>query len=303
MPEIKQLIILPFDHRGSFLKKLFNIEGEPTPEETKRIIAYKDIIYEGFKIAVLDGQIPKSIAGILVDEQFGDRIIKDAREMGFVVCICAEKSGQDEFDFEFGDDFRNHIRKYIPDFVKVLVRYNPDGDIEMNERQIEKLKTLSDFCMEEGFKMMIEPLVVPTNRQLEIVGGNLETYDREMRPQLMELMIEEMQAGGIHPAIWKIEGLEEEREYRMLIDQIRSEDRDSGIIVLGRNADDEQVERWLESGAKVEGVIGFAVGRTVFWDPLIEFRDGKISAEQAAQDIANKFRHFYDFFELSKRVL
>lgn len=297
----EQLIILPFDHRGSFLKKMFGIEGEPSVEETERVKDFKKIVYEGFKQAVFDAKIPRSISGILVDEQFGDQIIKDAKEQGFVVSVCAEKSGQEEFEFEHSD-FEQHIRKYSPDYVKALVRYNPDGDQELNERQAEKLKRLSDFCHGEGYKLMLEPLVVPTEKQLELVDGDMAIYDTEMRPQLMELMIEELQGAGVEPDIWKIEGLEDENDYRILAEQVRSQGRKSSIIILGRNAEDAQIEKWFSAGSRIDGVVGFAVGRTVFGEPLSEYRDGKISREEAVRKIADKFMYFYEYFEASKEI-
>lgn len=297
----EQLIILPFDHRGSFLKKMFGIEGEPTFEEAARVKDFKSVVYEGFKQAVFEANIPKAFAGILVDEQFGDLIIKDAKESGFVVAVCAEKSGQEEFEFEYRD-FGEHIRKYSPDYVKALVRYNPDGDRELNERQAEKLKQLSDFCHSEDYRLMLEPLVVPTEKQLAVVDNDMYVYDTEMRPKLMELMIEELQSAGVEPDIWKIEGLEEGGDYQMLVDQVRYQGRNSSIIILGRNAEDEQIEKWLSAGSKIEGVVGFAVGRTVFGEPLMKYRDGYISREQAVYDIAKKFMHFYEFFEMSKKL-
>lgn len=297
MSERKEIFVLPFDHRGSFVEEMFGILGRPTREEVERVKLFKGIIYQGFKLAMERGVVPKSEGAILVDEEFGDAILQDAQKCGYRFCLCAEKSGQKEFDFEFGADFKDHIDKYKPEFVKVLVRYNPDEDQELNERQVEKLKVLSDFCRESGYKLMLEPLVPATEKQLEIVEGDREIYDREMRPQLMELMIEEMQDGGVEPDIWKIEGLEDEEDYEMLSEQIRADGREASIIVLGRHASDEQVETWLETGAKVAGVTGFAVGRTIFWDPLLSFKAEEITAEEAAQKIADRFEYFYRIFK------
>src|SRR3989344_6365151 len=123
----KQLLILPFDHRGSFMKKLFGISGRPpTEEETRNISDYKTIIYDGFKQALEKG-VPKEIAGILVDEQFGSVIVQDAKKNGITFAMPCEKSGQDEFDFDYGSAFPVHIQKFNPEYVKVLVRFNPEG--------------------------------------------------------------------------------------------------------------------------------------------------------------------------------
>lgn len=297
MSENNELFVLPFDHRGSFVEEMFGILGRPSEEEKERVRYFKKIIYDGFRIAIEKGLVPKEGGAILVDEEFGGAIIEDAKKNGYRLAVCAEKSGQKEFELEFGDKFAEHIDKFRPEFVKALVRYNPDDDPDLNERQVEKLKVLSDFCREEGYKLMLEPLVLPTDKQMELVEGDREAYDLEMRPKLMELMMEEMQGGGVEPAVWKIEGVEEKADYEMLVEQARSGGRKADIIILGRHADDEQVARWLRSGAEVPGVAGFAVGRTIFWDPLVAYKEGKMIPERASETIAARYAYFYRVFE------
>src|SRR5205807_1712762 len=129
-----RLYVLAFDHRGSFQKKMFGIEGDPTPEQAETISSAKRLIFEGMLKAVEHGLDPAT-AGVLVDEQFGSDIPQRARERGLKLALPVEKSGQDEFDFEYGDDFGAHIERFDPDFSKVLVRYNPDADPALNERQ------------------------------------------------------------------------------------------------------------------------------------------------------------------------
>lgn len=115
--------ILPFDHRGSFETKMFGWHGDLNAAQTAEIAAAKQVIYDGFKAAIAGG-VPKAKAGILVDEQFGSAILRDARANGYTIACPAEKSGQDEFDFEYGADFPQHIEEFQPTFCKVLVRYN-----------------------------------------------------------------------------------------------------------------------------------------------------------------------------------
>src|SRR5215469_3825437 len=104
----KPLYILPFDHRGSFQKKLFGWDGTLTQEQTNEIAASKRVIYDAFKDSV-QAAVPKEKAGILVDEQFGAAILRDASNDGYLTACPVEKSGQDEFDFEYGDQFASHI--------------------------------------------------------------------------------------------------------------------------------------------------------------------------------------------------
>jgi myo-inositol catabolism protein IolC len=131
----RPLYILPFDHRGSFQTKMFGWEGTLSAAQTAEIAAAKQVVYEGFQSALSAG-VPKDRAGILVDEQFGAAILKDAAAKSYTFACPAEKSGQDEFDFEYGDDFARHIEAFRPTFCKVLVRYNPGGDSVLNRRQV-----------------------------------------------------------------------------------------------------------------------------------------------------------------------
>src|SRR5262249_61862044 len=74
-----------------------------------------------------------------------------------------------------------------------------------------------------------------------------------------------------------------------------------GCIVLGRGEDDKKVREWLAVAAGVPGFIGFAVGRTSFWDPLVDWRAKKIPREAAVAEVARRYREWVDIFEASKR--
>src|SRR5215213_3298435 len=162
-----KLYILAFDHRGSFQKKMFGIEGDPTAEETERISDAKRLIFEGMELAVERGVDPHA-TGVLVDEQFGSDIPKRAKEEGLVLSMPVEKSGQNEFDFQYGADFGEHIASHHLDFTKVLVRYNPDGDPVVNERQLGRLKELADWLHANDGKFLFELLVPAEPAQLEV---------------------------------------------------------------------------------------------------------------------------------------
>src|SRR6201994_1197057 len=191
-----KLYILAFDHRGSFQKKMFGIEGDPTPEETARIADAKHLIYEGMEVAVKRG-LDAAATGVLVDEQFGGNIPEEARREGLKLAMPVEKSGQNEFDFEYGADFGAHIEKFNPDFSKVLVRYNPDDpDTDLNERQLSRLKELADWLHANDRKFLFELLVPATDAQLAKVDGDTDRYDAELRPELMRRTIEDTQNFG-----------------------------------------------------------------------------------------------------------
>ncbi|MGE3820996.1 MAG: 2-deoxy-5-keto-D-gluconate 6-phosphate aldolase domain-containing protein, partial [Isosphaeraceae bacterium] len=230
----KPLYILPFDHRGSFQSKMFGWKGTLTPEQTAEIAQTKQVIYDAFKAALANG-VPKEVAGILVDEQFGAAILKDAHAQGYGTSCPAEKSGQDEFDFEYGEEFGDHIEKFDPTFCKVLVRYNPGDDAEMNARQAGRLKRLSDFLHSKGRLFMFELLVPPTASQLAEVGGDKKTFDRDVRPGLMIQAIHELQDQGVEADVWKIEGLDSADDCAKVVEACRRGGRDKvGCIILGR---------------------------------------------------------------------
>jgi myo-inositol catabolism protein IolC len=301
-----KLYILAFDHRGSFQKKMFGIEGDPTPEETETITDAKRLVFEGMEIAVERG-VDAAATGVLVDEQFGGDVPKLAREHGLVLSMPVEKSGQNEFDFQYGAEFGAHIEKFDPAFAKVLVRYNPDGDAEMNQRQLERLKELADWLHANDRKFLFELLVPAEPAQLESVGGDEDRYDAELRPELMRRAIEGAQNFGVEVDIWKIEGVDARADAEMLAQQTRKGAGRGNVVcvLLGRGASDAKVDHWLQQAAPVEGFVGFAIGRSIWWDALKGFLDGDLERRAAAEKIAENYLRFvkvYDDAESSARV-
>jgi myo-inositol catabolism protein IolC len=293
-----KLYILAFDHRGSFQKKMFGIEGDPTPEQTDQIADAKLLIYEGLEKATEQGVDPQA-TGCLVDEQFGEPtgVPRKAKEAGLLLAMPVEKSGQNEFDFEYGDDFGAHIEKFDPDFSKVLVRYNPEGDAEMNQRQTERLKRLADWLHENDRKFLFELLVPAEDHQLEKVGGDSDRYDAELRHELMRQTITEFQEAGVEADIWKIEGIDTQEDCERISQTARRDGRDGVIcVVLGRGANDDKVDHWLRQGAPVEGYAGFAIGRTIWWDALKSFLAGDLEREDATNQIAEKYLRFVQVY-------
>jgi myo-inositol catabolism protein IolC len=292
----KPLYILAFDHRGSFQKKFFGVAGEPNDEETARISDAKNVIYEGAKRAVDEGA-PRESAGVLVDEQFGADIARDAKASGLLLAMPVEKSGQDEFDFQYGEDFGTHIEEFDPEFSKVLVRYNPEADQEMNARQAERLRRLGDWLHEHDRKFLFELLVPATPEQIQAAGGDEDRWDTEERPKLMKLAIVELQGLGVEPDIWKIEGIDRREDCETISAATRAGGRDRvACVVLGRGADDARVDHWLRMGSGVPGYVGFAIGRSIWWEPLKAFVDGNLGREEAAKQIAANYRRFIDVY-------
>jgi 5-dehydro-2-deoxygluconokinase len=297
----KPLYILPFDHRGSFQTKMFGWKGPLTEEQIGQIAAAKQVIYDGFK-AALEAGVLKEKAGILVDEQFGAAILRDAAKHGYLTACPAEKSGQDEFDFEYGEDFAKHIEAFQPTFCKVLVRYNPESDKSLNQRQIARLKRLGDYVHSQGKSMFMFELLVPAEKaQLDRVQGDKKVFDREVRPGLMVQALHQLQDSGVEADVWKIEGLDRREDCVKVVAAARRNGRDKvGCIVLGRGEDDKKVRQWLTTAASVPGFIGFAVGRTTFWDPLVDWRAKITPRESAVAEIARRYREWVGIFETAR---
>jgi 5-dehydro-2-deoxygluconokinase len=297
----KDLYVQPFDHRGSFQVKLFGWKGALTDAQTAEIAASKQVIYDGFKAAVAAG-VPKEKAGILVDEQFGAAILRDATAQGYLTACPAEKSGQDEFDFEYGEDFAKHIEAFHPTFCKVLVRYNSESDKDLNRRQSARLRRLSEYLHAgSGSLFMFELLVPAEKEQLDKLKGDKKAYDRELRPGLMVQAIEQLQEAGVEPDLWKIEGLDRREDCEKIVASVRRAGRDKvGCIILGRGESDEKVREWLTTAAAVPGFVGFAVGRTVFWEPLVGWLAKKNSRKEAVAEIARRYSEFVHLFEKAR---
>ena len=294
-----KLYILAFDHRGSFQKKMFGIEGDPTPEQTETIADAKKLIFEGVLEAVARGA-EASATGVLVDEQFGSDIPEQAAEHGLKLAMPVEKSGQNEFDFQYDAEFGKHILDFDPDFSKVLVRYNPDDpDTVMNQRQLVRLKELADWLHATDRKFLFELLVPATEDQLAKVDGDTDRYDGDLRPELMRRALEEIQAFGIEVDIWKIEGVDAREDAVMLADQARSGEGREGVtcVLLGRGASTEKVEEWLRAASTVDGFVGFAIGRSIWWDALKGFLAKELEREAAASQIADNYLHFVSVYE------
>jgi myo-inositol catabolism protein IolC len=292
-----KLYILAFDHRGSFIKR-FGIEGDPSPEDAERLSDGKHLIFEGLEKALERGA-DAGITGGLVDEQFGGpaRVPESIKERGIKLAMPVEKSGQKEFDFEYGEDFGEHIERYDPDFSKVLVRYNPDGDGDMNRRQAERLRRLSDWLHERERKFLFELLVPAEEAQLQSVGADEDRYDAELRPELMRRAIAQLQEAGVESDIWKIEGVERREDCEAIAAQCRAGGRDGVVcVVLGRGADDDKVDHWLRQGAPVEAYVGFAIGRSIWGGPLTGFLDGSLSRQDAAAKVADNYLRFVEVY-------
>jgi myo-inositol catabolism protein IolC len=266
-------------------------------EQMVTVAQSKQVIHAGFQQAIAD-QVPRERVGILVDEEFGSAILRDAASKGYITVVSVEKGAQEEFEFVYGENFAQHIEAFHPTFAKVLVRYNPEGDAALNLRQAGRLTRLSDSLHQAQTLFMFELLVPASPMQLEQVEGDTNAYDLQLRPRLMMQAIQALQDAGVEPDVWKAEGLDAREECVKLVEVARRSGRNSvGLIVLGRGAERDRVVHWLQTAASVPGFIGFAVGRTSFWQPLVDVVAKRTSQEETATHIAHNFEAWIRLFE------
>ena len=294
----EDLYILAFDHRGTITKGLLGVEGrEPTEGEANKVSEMKQIIFDGFLKAKESG-IAGGDPAILVDETFGLEVQEKAKEMNIKFAAPVEKSGQKVFDFEYGDQFGEKINEVGADFVKILVRWNPDDEEEIRETQGSRIKELSDWLSENGKKFLLEFLVPATEEQLASVENDQARYDSEIRPKLAVRVVEEMRERGADPDIWKIEGLDTSEDCENVAAAIKTGDRENVMaVVLGRGASDQKVNEWLRAGSSVDGYRGFAIGRSIFWNALKGFHEEEKTREEAVNEIAESYLGFLSVYQ------
>lgn len=296
------LYLLPFDHRQSYVSGMFGFSPPLTPSQRHQVADSKQLIYEGFQQALAAG-MEKTSAALLVDEEFGAAVLRDAASQGYITALSVEKSGCDEFEFEYGADFAEHIEAFDPTFAKVLVRYNPEDETASKQRQRARLKQLSDYCQKASRRFMFELLVPATPAQVERLAGDTDAYEVQARPPLMLQAVRDLQDAGIEPDVWKIEGLERREDCRRIVDMARRDGRaDVSCIVLGRGADEQKVTQWLTTAATVPGFIGFAVGRTSFWDALKDYYGKRATREEAQNRIAERYARWAVIFSGQRRL-
>lgn len=276
----KKLLILPFDHRSSFVENILNSK-ENSKEKIKEM---KEMIFESFLLSI-KGKNKKDFA-ILVDEEYGEEVLSRAKKIGVKICLPIEKSGQKELKLEFGKNFEEHVKKFKPDFVKVLIRYNPSNK-ELNKKQLKVLSLVNNFCKKNAYKVILELLVPPTEKE-----SLIKDYDEKIRYSKTIEAIKEIN-DFIEISVWKLEGFKKEQWKEI----IEAKNKNSKIIFLGRGEDKKMVSKWMKDASFFKEIIGFAIGRTIFLNPLKKYESKKISREKAIEEMRINFNYFIDLWE------
>lgn len=298
MAESPLLFILAMDQRDSIEQKLYELDHAPTPEESASIAANKLLAFRGLLDAVAD--LPDGARpGFLVDEQYGaSPAVLAAQDERISLAMPLEASGQEWFDFAYGHDWRTHAEFFGAQHPKVLVRDNPGLDRRAREEQANKVAQISSWAAKTDLEFIVELLVPATDEDSARVDGDTDRYDREIRPDLTVESMQFLQDRGVEPSIWKIEGLAEREDAERIAATARRGDRDGRCIVLGRHAPQEQLDEWLRVAAPVDGFIGFAIGRSNWWDALEgrvhETMDEATARKQIADNYSGFVRTYLD---------
>jgi myo-inositol catabolism protein IolC len=285
------LFILAMDHRESFGRTLFGVvDDHPTAAQLQRMRGAKATIFAGLEQAA--GRLTSGRAGVLVDEKLGQSVIDDARRSAMALAVPIEASGHDWFTLEWGDAWREHVERLRPDYAKILVRDNPAYDASERFAQLARLADVSGTLHAIGVPLLYELLVPATADQLAQVSGDADRYDRDVRPTLVAEVIAANQQAGVEPTLWKVEGLETADAAADVAAAARAGGRDADLIVLGRDAPADRLDHWLEVASEVEAFVGFAIGRSIWQDPIAARNDGTLDDAGAAARIADRYLQF-----------
>jgi len=292
----KKMYILPFDHRSSFVKIFIGRKTGRDLKKEKFLFEYKNIIFKSFLIAIRRINQPDDCL-VFLDDEYSKDVIRVARRKRVGFALAVEKSGSKYFDFEHGDSFGEVVQKYNPNFVKALVRFNPD-DKKAKENQMARLSLLSKWCRDNKFKFILELLIPPSQKDQSKYKKDRYKYDLSVRPALTLRAISQLRQLGIEPDVWKIEAMETKSDWEPVIEKIRLGPVRAkvAIIMLGRGASFAKVKHWIDNSPKGE-LNGFAVGRTVWMRPLLDLHQGKISKKQAMNQIADNYLELIRLWE------
>jgi myo-inositol catabolism protein IolC len=284
------LFILAMDQRESFTRTLFGAPRDLTAEQHADVLSAKALIFEAAR-RLVGTDLGGGHLGVLVDEGFGADVARQAKAAGFTLAMPVEAGGYDRLTFEYADDFPGHVEAFDPDWVKVLVRFNPGDPVAIREAQTATLRQLSYWCAANRRHLLLELLVPPTHADLA-VHEDQALFDEHARPDLTVRAIHALTGAGVHPRIWGLEGYETITGAQLVLDAVSAADPASSCIVLGRSAPQRQVDHWLDVAAPLQGFVGFSIGRSIWAGPLADYLAGRADRDATQSRIADRYGHF-----------
>ena len=254
-----------------------------------RIPEVKRLAYDGFLRARQQSQTVRDFGALLVDEQYGAAVLADAQKAGVSVGTPAEKAGA----FPLAWSTEPFSRALTGAFVKVLVRHRSDDDPAATAAQREKLEALQAWCRGAGKPLVLEILVARRDEEEE------DEFEAVGRPAMIAGFIADSYRRGLAPEFWKIEGTLSADGART-IDAAIAADPAGRQIILGKAADLATIDHWFAAAAASRTAVGFAIGRSVFWEPSAAFLTGARTADAAAAGIADTYLRLVDAWQRSR---
>jgi myo-inositol catabolism protein IolC len=292
------LLIVAADHRDSLERDLYRLAVPPSPAQAARISADKLLIYQALLDAITHLNRTGVQPGILIDEQYGASVAELAASSAGVVNLSMpiEASGETWFQFAYGDDWLAHAEYFATDHPKVLVRDNPSLDPADREGQATRLAQVSAWATQSGRSLILELLIPATIADKGATDNNTRRYDDELRPGYTLAVMEYLQDHEVEPAIWKVEGLDGHDNAVAVAATTTRGGRDARCIVLGRHAAHDDLDHWLRVAAPIPGWTGFAIGRSIWWDPLHAHLHHRCTAAEARRRISGAYLDFVHYY-------
>jgi 5-dehydro-2-deoxygluconokinase len=268
--------VFAFDHR----MQLEAMEGA-TPE---KIGTFKTLCLKA-ALQVSDGQPGY---GILCDSRLGRDALYAAAGTGLWIGHPVEWPGSRPLTLEpeIGPDFGGLAEWPLEHVVKVLCFYHPDDTPEMKAQQEDTVRRLFHACRRNRLEMLLE--IIPS----KVFPVN-DTTSAEVISRFYDL--------GIYPDWWKLEPFATDAAYRAACDAITTRDPHvRGIVVLGLDASEAALATSLQLAARHDLVKGFAIGRTIFGDAARGWLAGKLTDDQAVQDMATKYARLCGIWDAAR---
>jgi 5-dehydro-2-deoxygluconokinase len=215
--------------------------------------------------------------GMLLDEKYGrEAMFEYARHSFSWLGRPVELPGSRPLRFEFGQDIGSQLVEWPVDHcIKCLCFYHPDDPEPLKREQQEKLRALYDAARRVGRELLVE-----------IIAGKHGVLGEDTISRAMD----ELYALGIKPDWWKLEPQASISSWRRIEAVIaRNDPWCRGVVLLGLEAPQVDLERAFAATADIGIVKGFAVGRTIFIEPAEQWLSGKIDDETAISMMADRF--------------
>ncbi len=278
-PQPGQLLALAIDHRKQ-LEDLADKAGAPR----ERIAAFKRLAVAA--IGKVAGGRPGF--GTLLDETHGRDAMFDAAKLGLWIGRPMELPGSRPLSFEFSQDVGARIVEWpVTHTVKCLAFYHPDDPASLRHEQGQKLLTLYQAVRKVGRELMIE-----------IISGKHGTLDDMTVARALDQLYEL----GIKPDWWKLEPQASREAWASVSATIARHDKwCRGVVVLGLEAPEAELQNAFNAAAGNPMVKGFAVGRTIFSDAALGWLRGNASDAQATSEMAERFGNLVSLWEKAQK--